>query len=100
MIQEDPGASSRLAKIWSYDVAADRMVAVAQADPHRCGPDADGTCSKEALTSDEEWSGIVEVSETLGAGWFLLSLQAHSAHPDPAVVEGGQLLLMRVSAAR
>jgi hypothetical protein len=48
------------------------------------------------LTEDEESSGIIDASEVLGRGWFLFDAQVHKASPDPAAVEPGQLLAMRV----
>ncbi len=43
------------------------------------------------LTRDEESSGIIDVQHILGAGMFLIVVQAH--YPIPGeLVEGGQLL--------
>ena len=45
------------------------------------------------LTQDEESSGILDVSNILGEGWFLLDVQAH--YPNGAeLAEGGQLLAL------
>lgn len=32
----------------------------------------------------------------LGRGWYLLDAQVHKAHPDPALVEQGQLMALYV----
>lgn len=91
LIQEDPGENPRLATIWSYDIATGALSAVARHDPARFREGAE-----HFLTQDEESSGIVDVSELLGDGWVLLDVQAHYKQSDPELVEGGQLLAMRV----
>jgi Ca2+-binding RTX toxin-like protein len=99
-LQEDPGASSRLGRLWVYDPGSDRSFEVARHDPARFAAGGRGF-----LTQDEESSGIIDVSTIFGGGGtqaFLLDSQAHvrfgkSGSPARAeVVEGGQLLLMTV----
>jgi hypothetical protein len=51
------------------------------------------------LTDDEGSSGIIDVSEILGEGWFLLDVQApykplENRHPE--LVGRGQLLALHV----
>jgi hypothetical protein len=46
------------------------------------------------FTADEESSGIIDGGDVLGRGWFLLDAQVHKAHPNPALVEHGQLLAL------
>lgn len=89
LIQEDPGNQPYLARIWRYDIVTGNLTAIAQHDPARFQPGA-----ANFLTRDEESSGIVDVSEILGEGWVLLDVQAHYDHPDPELVEGGQLLAL------
>jgi len=48
------------------------------------------------LTQDEESSGIIDASDVLGNGWYLLDVQAHLKSADPELVEGGQLLAMYI----
>ncbi len=62
---------------------------IAQHDPNRFLPNA-----PNFLTQDEESSGIIDVSDILGEGWFLLDVQAHYS-TDRELVEGGQLLALR-----
>ncbi len=85
LIQEDPGNQAYLARVWSYDIAADVVTAIAEHDPARFAPGAAGF-----LTADEETSGIIEASGILGPGWFLANVQAHYAIAGE-LVEGGQL---------
>jgi len=49
------------------------------------------------ITQDEESSGIIDASDVLGDGWFLVDVQAHLVNAnDPELVEGGQLLGMYI----
>lgn len=90
-LQEDPGNQEHLAKVWRYDVGDDELTLVAQHDPARFTPAAAGL-----LTLDEESSGIIDMSDILGKGTYLVDVQAHYGLPDAELVQGGQLLLMRV----
>jgi hypothetical protein len=90
LLQEDPGNQDHLAKVYSYDVHSDRLTEVAAHDPDRFAPGAAGL-----LTRDEESSGVIDVSHILGQGRYLLTSQAHYSIGGE-LVEGGQLLLMRV----
>lgn len=89
LIQEDPGSEPHLARIWRYEIATGALTPVAEHDPARFRPGG-----AAFLTRDEESSGIIDVSDILGEGWFLLAVQAHYRHPDPELVEGGQLLAL------
>ena len=88
LLEEDPGAVSYLAKIWQYDIASGGLKLLAQHDPARFLPG-----SADFLTIDEEASGIIDASDILGPGWFLLDVQAHYAN-GLELVEGGQLLAL------
>lgn len=94
-IQEDPGNQAYLARIWRYNPEADRLVEVAhfRRDFFTAG-------GEEFLTQDEESSGIIDISSIRGEGKFLLDAQVHKAHPDPELVEYGQLLAMSVPPGR
>jgi hypothetical protein len=94
VLQEDPGNQAYLAKIRKYFPAQDRLVTVAQHDPQRFLPGA-----AAFLTHDEESSGIIDVGDILGEGWFLGDVQAHYAIPGE-LVEGGQLFALYVPSAR
>ena len=91
LAQEDPGGQEYLAGIWQYDPAGDSTRRVAQHDPARFA-----VGGSAFLTNDEESSGIVPLDDILGAGSYLLTSQVHLAHPDPELVEYGQLLVLRV----
>ncbi len=88
LIQEDPGGQAYLARIWQYDIASDTSKVVAEHDPARFLAGAPGF-----LTIDEESSGIIDVGDLLGPGWFLLDVQAHYSIAGP-LVQGGQLLAL------
>ena len=96
LIQEDPGSNPYLAKIRRYDIASDTLSTVAEHDPERFDP----AQASPLLTQDEESSGIVDVSAIMGSGWYLGDVQAHYPHPDPEMVEGGQLFALHVPPGR
>lgn len=94
-MQEDPGSSTRLAKVWAYDPATDTLVEVAE---HNGDYFARG--GSDFLTTNEESSGIIDVSDIIGDSdtqAFLVDVQAHYSARDPELVEGGQLLAMFVN---
>jgi hypothetical protein len=95
LLQEDPGNQSYIAKIWQYDVSRRSLTTIAEHDPERFAPGAAGF-----LTQDEESSGIIDVSDILGEGWFLLDVQSHRSVGDAELVEDGQLLAMHVPPGR
>ncbi len=95
VIQEDPGNQPYLARIWQYDLANDSLEQVANADPARFYPP-----TPPPFTQEEESSGVVDVSDILGEGWYLLDVQAHYGYGDPEIVQGGQLLAMHVPPKR
>ncbi len=94
-LQEDPGGQEHLAKVWRYDVRDAELTLVAQHDPVRFT-----TGALDYRTIDEESSGIIDVSDILGKGTYLLDVQAHYGLPDAELVQGGQLLVMRVEKPR
>ncbi|MGB8526376.1 MAG: 5'-nucleotidase C-terminal domain-containing protein [Rhodoplanes sp.] len=99
IIQEDPGNNSRLARVWDYNPATDKLTQLAQHDP---------ALFSATGAQDEESSGIIDVSSILGdetRDAYLFDVQAHSAPFKPAgelgveTVEGGQLAVMYVDKA-
>lgn len=100
-LQEDPGvpliAPDHLAVIWRYTIETDTLTAVARADADRF---VDGA-SRDLKTRDEESSGIIDASDILGEGWFLLDVQV-PGNPtgDAELVARGQLLAMHVPPGR
>jgi hypothetical protein len=91
LLQEDPGNQAYLARIWKYDIGKDALTEVATFDPALFTPGA-----PTFITQDEESSGIIDASEILGKGWYLLDAQVHLANADPELVEHGQLLALFV----
>lgn len=88
VIQEDAGNNSRLAKIWRYTGSNGALDLVAEADPTLFLNGASGF-----LTQDEETSGIIDASDLLGEGWYLMSMQVHKPLGGE-LVEDGQMLAM------
>ena len=91
LIQEDPGNAGHVARILAYNIDTGRRGVVATFDPAQFTPGKPGF-----ITQDEESSGIIDAKRFLGRGWFLFDAQVHKAHPDPALVEYGQLLTLKV----
>lgn len=112
ILQEDVGNQPHLGKVWQYDPGTGVTRQLAQHDATRfiagAAADIDGS---DARQSDEESSGVVEISpllqgvagyDTAANRYFLLDVQAHYSSVNgvalPAdLVEGGQLLLMKVA---
>lgn len=93
LIQEDVGNQQHLGKIWLYDIKSDTLTEIAKHDPARFGDI--GVPAVAPFNQDEESSGIIDASEILGKGWYLLDVQAH--YPiSGELVEGGQLLAMYI----
>jgi hypothetical protein len=94
LLQEDPGNQPYVAKVYRYTPATDTLVEIAHHDETRFAPGGSAF-----LTQDEESSGIVDVSDILGDGWYLADVQAH--YPlGGELVEGGQLLALHVPPGR
>lgn len=109
-LQEDVGNQPHLGKIWKYEPDSGKLTVVAEHDAARfiagAANDIDGSDTRQ---SDEEASGIVEVSELFRGvegydvdanRYFLLDVQAHygsvnGVPVDAELVERGQLLLMK-----
>jgi serralysin len=112
IIQEDPGNSTRLAKVWMYDPTQDNgvdplsgLTEIAHHDPARfanpSGPTATpAPGSTTGFGQDEESSGVIDVTDMLGNGEklaFMLDTQAHYSFSPAEFVEGGQLMTMFVN---
>ena len=95
MVQEDPGDSDYVAKIWQVSPANGTALQLFESDRARFVPGGTGY-----LTSTEENSGVIEITDLVRtAAWFetgrryyLGTNQAH--YPlDNTLVEGGQFYL-------
>jgi Alkaline phosphatase PhoX len=95
LIQEDPGGNVHLARIVAYDIDTGDRGVIAQFDPAQFKPVTPGG-TDAPFTIDEESSGIIDVKDVLGRGWFLFDAQVHKTNPDTALVEYGQLMAMHV----
>jgi hypothetical protein len=96
LLQEDVGGAPHNGKILVYDIAAGTLTKIAKHDPARFGDI--GVNATAPYNNDEESSGIIDVSEILGDGMFLLDDQAHY-NITGELVQGGQLLAMYVPPA-
>src|SRR5262245_26214793 len=94
LMDEDPGNSPRVAKIWLYGIDTGEFIEVARHNPKFF--DKTILDLSAHITEDEESSGIIDAEDILGRGWFLLDVQAHKTNPDVELVEFGQLLAMFV----
>jgi hypothetical protein len=86
VIQEDPGGSSRLAKIWNYNVDSSVLTEIAASAAKFF---TEGL--PDFLTTNEESSGAFYAGDLLGEGWWLMDMQVHTSAGDPELVELGQL---------
>jgi hypothetical protein len=86
VIQEDPGGSSRLAKIWNYNVDSLMLTEIAASAAKYF---TEGL--PDFLTANEESSGAFYAGDLLGEGWWLMDMQVHTSAGDPELVEQGQL---------
>jgi hypothetical protein len=94
ILLEDVGGNAHNGKIWQYTIATDQIKMIAKHDAARFGDIVGGVAQAATapFTNDEETSGIIDVSDILGAGNFLFVDQAHYNIGDVEAVEGGQLL--------
>ncbi|WP_395139892.1 alkaline phosphatase PhoX [Armatimonas sp.] len=90
LIQEDPGNQAHLAKIWNYNINNGQFRTVAEFSSALFGG------GPGSLTTDEESSGIIDATDILGSGWYLLNAQVHASAGDTELVERGQLLALYV----
>ena len=89
ILQEDPGNTAYIARVWEYDLASDSLIPLAQFDPAHFTPGGSGFIGQY-----EESSGILDVTALLGDAdtrAYLTSAQVHVATDDPATVQLGQL---------
>jgi hypothetical protein len=92
LMQEDPGGNAHVARIVAYRIEDGARGVVAEFDPARFAVGAPGL-----ITTDEESSGIIDVSSQVGQkGTFLFDAQVHAPAANPEYVEKGQLLAMKV----
>ncbi len=100
IIQEDTGNQLASARIWLYSIASGALIELLKHDPARFGDRVAGTTTAATapFTADEESSGVIDASDLLGAGWFLLDVLAHGTGSvvDAELIERGQLLAVKI----
>jgi hypothetical protein len=98
LIQEDPGGSDYIAKVWKFNPVTRQAVQIFESDRDRFLPGA-----PNFLTVDEENSGVIEVTELVasaqwyepGRRYYLTNTQAHyNIVDDPELVQGGQVQMI------
>lgn len=94
LMDEDPGNSTRISKVWLYSIPTRQFIQVANHNPKYF--DGSTATNPSFITQDEETSGIIDAEHILGEGWFLLDVQVHKANTDAELVEMGQLLALWV----
>lgn len=94
IIQEDPGNNAYLAGIFQLNPRTGELHRVARHDAALFAPGASGF-----VTQDEESSGVIP-APFLSKGAYLVADQIHQKVDDAAVVEMGQLDLMRIGTRR
>lgn len=91
IIQEDPGNQAYVARVWLYSIKKKSLTEILTFDPAQFTPGQPGF-----ITQDEEASGVIDASDILGEGWLLMDAQVHARLSDAELVEGGQLLAVRI----
>ncbi|MFN8438520.1 MAG: esterase-like activity of phytase family protein [Cytophagales bacterium] len=91
LLNEDVGNNAHNGKVWQYSIATDSLKLLAKHDVSRFGDI--GVAATAPFNQDEETSGIIDMEQILGKGYFLLVDQAHNA-TTTELVEGGQLLML------
>lgn len=97
VIQEDPGNTPYVARIWAYDIATKQLAPIATFDNRFVSGDPG------FLTADEESSGIIPAPAAFGANTFLFDAQVHTGaglSAASAQVERGQYLEMTIDFAQ
>ena len=102
LLEEDPGEHERLSAIWLFEPKTNKTTKLFEANPKLFK-----TGATDFMTTDEEHSGMIEVTALLSkASWFdskrryyLGTTQAHLRHADEKLVEHGQLWLISGPAA-
>ncbi|MDO9466591.1 MAG: DUF839 domain-containing protein [Thiobacillus sp.] len=96
LIQEDPGNSDHIAKIWKFNPTTGVAVQIFENDRDRFLPGA-----PNFLTRDEENSGVIDVTDIVananwyeaGRRYYLTNTQAHYSIPGE-LVQGGQVQMI------
>ncbi len=92
LMLEDTANSPRNPKVWQYTIADGTAKCLAELDPVRFGSlDRKPTLP---FTRNVESSGIIDASDLLGPGWFLLSVQPHGGVHNIEQAQAGQLVAL------
>jgi hypothetical protein len=96
LLQEDPTITltGRNSSGWIYDIATSDLTRIYEIDNA-----IQQSLDPGSPLGDWETSGVIDASEFLGQGWWIINVQAHYPQPSP-FVEGGQLLAVRTAPRR
>jgi hypothetical protein len=107
LIQEDPGNNARNARIVAYRLKDGKMAVLTHYDVAQYGHDGEYSTTRTigvgSRAADEETSGIITADAIYGKGTFIFNSQSHdkgtllSSMVKDGVIEGGQILLLKVS---
>jgi hypothetical protein len=100
IICEDTGNTDYLGKVLNYNIATGAVTTIAQFDPARFDPTvAVSAPVDQLLTVDEESSGVIDATSTLGTGWFLIALQVHASQSGELFERGQYVALFNPASA-
>ena len=88
LVQEDVGGNDHLGKTWQYGLNDSTFKVILTHDSLQFTPGLPGY-----ITNDEEASGMIDMQEILGAGYFFGVDQVHKS-VSGEVVEMGQMFLL------
>ena len=91
LMDEDPGNSDRVAKIWLYQIATGELIQVAAHNPKFFDPG-----EPRLHHPGRGVLGLVDARRTPRGRLVPAHVQVHRPNPDPELVEGGQLLALFV----
>lgn len=94
ILLEDVGVHNRRGRVYAYGIDSRKLELVAVHNPKFFG--GGSATNPNFITNDEESSGVIDASDFLGKGWYILTTQAHKASSDPELVEGGQLIGLHI----
>lgn len=90
---EDPNYDliGRNSSVWLYEIGTGEVTRIVEIDQA-----LQESLEPGSPLGNWEISGAIDASSILGADWWLVNVQAHYSIGDPELVEGGQILAVRI----